>query len=235
MAATQEEMIKLGSAGGMQIGLAEGSIRAMCDRSLDPGDHRNRSRTESKYGRHKAVKRMGERVGRISVTHSFHDIVFIKVRRILPVVSLYEERFDWPRLNKWRQEIHRERERPVAEDLPTISSHPLRNFRGKDKVSSMSFIYHSSLYLHFYRNSLTSRACASAPLHHLPRICIFILAFLRSCLTFACSLIPICDPYPAYLFAVRPRVGHTDGVGGSIHWLIFNLFRPLRRAVRLEV
>ena len=49
MAATQEEMIKLGSAGGMQIGLAEGSIRAMCDRSLDPGDHRNRSRTESRY------------------------------------------------------------------------------------------------------------------------------------------------------------------------------------------
>ena len=235
MAATREEMIKHGSGGGVQIGLAEGSIRSMCDRSLDPGDHRNRSRTESKYGRHKAVKKMGGRVGKISVTHRFHDIVFIKVRRTLPIVSLYEERFDWPRLNKGRQKFQRPGERPVAEDPPTHRTHPSRNFRGRDKVSSMSFFYRSSLYLHFYRNSLTSRACASAPLHHLPRIYSFIIAFLRSCLTPAHSFRSIRDPHPAYLFGVRPRVEHAYGVGGSIRCLIFNLSSPLRREARLEV
>ncbi len=207
----------------------------MCDRSLDSGDYRNRSRTELKYERHKAVKRMGGRVGRISVTRIFHDIVFIKVRRILPVVSLYEDRFDWPRLNKWRQEIQRLGERPVAEDPPTISSHPLRNFRGKDKVSSMSFFCHSCRYLYFYRNTLTSRACASAPLHHLPRIYSFIIAFPQSWLTSAHSLRPIWHTYSANLFGVRPRVGHTNGVDGSIRCLTFNLFKPLRRAARLEV
>lgn len=230
----QEEMVKLGSAGGVQLGPAEGPFLVMCDRSLDPGDQRNRSRTESKRVRYRSVLRMGGWVGRISVTHSFHDIVFIKVRRTWPVVSLYE-RFDWPRLNKWRQEIQRLGERPVAEDPPTISSHPLRNFRGKDKVSSMSFFCHSCRYLYFYRNSLTSRACASVPLHHLPRIYSFIIAFLRSWLTSTHSLRPICDTYPANLFGVRPRVGHTNGVDGSIRRLTFNLFKPLRRAARLEV
>ena len=229
------EMIKLGSGGGGQSCPAAGPFRVMCDRSLDPGDHRNRGRAESKCGRNKAVQRIGGWVGRISVTHSFHDIVFIKVRRTWPVVSLYEERSDWPRLNKWRQEIQKLGERPVAEDSPTNNAHPLRNFRGKDKVSSMYFFYRSSLYLHSYRNSLTSRACASSPLHHLPRICSFLIAFLRSCLVSAHSLRPICDPHPAYIFSVRPRAGHADGVGGSIHQLIFNLFRPLRRAARLEV
>ncbi len=231
----QEEMVKLGSAGGVLLGPAEGPFRVMCDRSQDPGDHRNRSRTESKYGQDKAVKRMGGSVGRISVTHRFHDIVFIKVRRTLPIVSLYEERFDWPRLNKGRQKLHRIGERPVAEDPPTHRTHPSRNFRGRDKVSAMSFFCRSSLYLHFYRNSLTSRACASAPLHYLPRIYSFIVTFLRSCLTLAHSFRSIRDTHPAFLIGVRPRVGHTDGVGGSIRRLIFNLFRPLRRAARLEV
>lgn len=230
----QEEMVKLGSAGGVQLGPAEGPFLVMCDRSLDPGDQRNRSRTESKRGRYRSVLRMGGWVGRISVPRIFHDIVFIKVRRTWPVVSLYE-RFDWPRLNKWRQEIQRLGERPVAEDPPTISSHPLRNFRGKDKVSSMSFFCHSCRYLYFYRNSLTSRACASVPLHQLPRIYSFIIAFLRSWLTSTHSLRPICDTYPANLFGVRPRVGHTNGVDGSIRRLTFNLFKPLRRAARLEV
>jgi len=229
------EMIKLVSWGGVQLGPAAGPFRVMCDRSLDPGDHRNRGRTESKCGRNKAVQRIGGWVGRISVTHSFHDIVFIKVRRTLPVVSLYEERSDWPRHNKWWQEIQKLGERPVAEDPPTNNSYPLRNFRGKDKVSSMYFFYRSSLYLHSYRNSLPSRACASAPLHHLPRIYSFIIAFLRSCLMSAHSLRPIWDTHPAYLFCVRPRVGHTNGLGGSIRRLTFNLFKPLRRAARLEV
>jgi len=98
----QEEMVKLGSAGGVQLGPAEGPFLVMCDRSLDPGDQRNRSRTESKRGRYRSVLRMGGWVGRISVPRIFHDIVFIKVRRTLPVVSLSEERFDWSRLNKWR-------------------------------------------------------------------------------------------------------------------------------------
>jgi len=229
------EMIKLGSGGGAQLDLEEGPFRVMCDRSLDPGDHRNRCRTEAKCVRNKSVQRIGGRVGRIPVTHSFYDIVFIKVRRTLPVVSFYEERSDWPRLNKWRQKIQKLGERPVAEDPPTNSSHPLRNFRGKDKVSSMYLFCRSSLYLHSYRNSLTSRAYDSAPLHHLPRIYSSIIAFLRSCFTSAHSLRPICDTYPANLFGVRPRVGHTNGIDGSIRQLIFNLFRPLRRAAPLEV
>jgi hypothetical protein len=229
------EMIKLGSGGGGQSCPAAGPFRVMCDRSLDPGDHRNRGRTESKCGRYKAVLRLGGRAGRISLPPSFHDIVFIKVLRTWSVVSLYEEGSDWPRLNKWRQEIQKLGERPVAEDPPTTNAHPLRNFRGKDKVSSMYFFYRSSLYLHSYRNSLTSRACASAPLHHLPRIYSFIIAFLRSCLTSVHSLRPICDPHPACIFSVRPCAGHADGVRGSIHRLKLNLFRPIRRSARLEV
>ena len=229
------EMIKLGSGRGGQSCPAAGPFRVMCDRGLDPDDQRNRSRTESKCVRYKSVLRMGGRIGRISVTHGFHDIVFIKVRRTLPIVSLYEERFNRPRLNKGRQRLHRPGERPVAEDPPTHRTHPSRNFRGRDKVSSMSFFCRSSLYLHFDRNSLTSRACASAPLQHLPGICSFIVTFLRSCLASAQSLRPVYDPHPAYIFGVCPRVGHTNGVGGSIHRLIFNLFRPLRREARLEV
>ena len=229
------EMIKLGSGGGVQLGTAEGPFRVLCDSSLDFGDQRTRCCTESKCERYKAAQRMGGRIGRISATHSFHDIVFIKVRRTWSVVSLYEERSDWPRLNKWRQEIQRLGERPVAEDPPTISSHPLRDFRGKDKVSSMSFFCHSCRYLYFYRNSLPSRACVSAPPDHLPRICSFLIAFLRSCLTSAHSLRPIWGTHPAYLFGVRPRVGHTNGLDGSIRRLTFNLFKPLRRAARLEV
>ncbi len=53
------EMIKLGSGGGGQSCPAEGPFLVMCDRSLDPGDQRNRSRTESKRVRYRSVLRMG--------------------------------------------------------------------------------------------------------------------------------------------------------------------------------
>jgi len=149
---------------------SEGSLRVLFDRSLDHGGHRNRSRTVSMCRPYEAVKRMAGKVERISVTHGFHDILFIKVQRTLPVVSLCEKRCDRPRLIKGRQEFQQQGDRPVVEDPPGHRAHPSRNFRGRGKVSSMSFFCHPPPFLYFSRDSLASRASASTlrnlQLHH---------------------------------------------------------------------
>jgi len=214
---------------------SEGSLRVLFGRSLGHGDHRNRSRTVSMCRPYEAVKRMAGKVERISVTHGFHDILFIKVQRTLPVVSLCEKRCDRPRLIKGRQEFQQQGDRPVVEDPPVHRAHPSRNFRGRGKVSSMSFFCHPPPFLYFSRDSLASRASASTLHRHLPGICSFIITFLQSCLTSTISLKPIWNTHPSHLSGGLSRVSHDDGVGGSIHRLTFNRFGSVRRIARLDV
>jgi len=219
----------------MQLGPAAESFRVMCDRSPNPGDHRNGSRVLSRSWADGVTRRMRESFIQNLLSHSIYDRVGTRVLGTLSVISLDDLGDDRPRLIQGRQGEQRYEERTVAGDPPTHRTHPSRNFRGREKVSSISFVYRPPPNIHFFSHFLTSRTDASTQFHSHSIICSQFITFLRPRLPFAGFLSSFRDRYPACQPGMWLRIGHARLDGRLSRILVYTLLRPFCHLTRLEV
>jgi hypothetical protein len=140
---------------------------------------------------------MKELFVQIPMSRYCYDIVSTGVLWASPVVSLYEMRDGRTRLITRRQG-QRDGLRPAAEESPSHRARPSKDFRGREKVSSISLSYRPPPYSQFISLSFPSRADSSTQFHSFFKTCGPIFKHLQARM--------ILDP--PFLFVQITSTGH---------------------------